>query len=105
MLVVANHLVPLQSFQEKLFHDLDGHRGEIDLHADLCISLISFLKYQGNFSLFPVSWNLSGMSNMMDSGLTTSMASSLRTSVWVLSGPMDLCTFRLLKWSQTWFFK
>ena len=39
-------------------------------------------------------------SDMMDSGLATS--STLRTHGCTSSGPMDLCTFRYLRWSWTW---
>lgn len=107
MLVVVNHLfichVLLQSFQEDLFHDLDRHWGETDLACSFVrLPYFPFQKFWFFFS-FPVSGNLSGMSNMMDTGLATCTASSLRTCVWVLSGPMDLCTFIFLKWSQTWF--
>lgn len=40
--------------------------------------------------------------SITDSGLAISSASSLRTCRWILSGPMDLCTSKFLKWSQTW---
>ncbi|GAB0190261.1 mitochondrial enolase superfamily member 1 [Grus japonensis] len=40
-------------------------------------------------------------SNMMESGLATSSASSLKTRGCISSGPLDLCTFRFLRWSRT----
>jgi len=42
------------------------------------------------------------LSNMMESGLATSSASSLRTHGCISSGPMDLCTFKFLRKSQNW---
>lgn len=38
----------------------------------------------------------------MNDGLATSSASSLRTNGCISSGPMDLCTSRFLRCSQTW---
>ena len=42
------------------------------------------------------------LSNMVESGLATLSASSLRTRGCISSGPMDLCTFRFLRQSRTW---
>ena len=39
---------------------------------------------------------------MMNSGLTTSSTSSLRTCGCISSGLMDLCNCKFLRWSQTW---
>ena len=41
-------------------------------------------------------------SNIMESGLATTSASSLRTLGCIASGPMDFCTFRFCRRSRTW---
>jgi len=41
-------------------------------------------------------------SNIMESGLATTSANSLRTLGCILAAPIDLCMYRLLRWSQTW---
>jgi len=42
------------------------------------------------------------LSKMMESGLASASAMSLRTRVCISSGPLDLYTFRFLRQSQTW---
>lgn len=59
----------------------------------------------GMFPLFQstgTSPNCCSFSNMEDSGLETSSSSSLRTHRCISSGPISLCTFRLLRCSWTW---
>ena len=41
-------------------------------------------------------------SNIMEGGLETTSATSLRTLGCISSGPMDWCMFRFLRWSRTW---
>jgi len=43
-----------------------------------------------------------GLSNIMVSVFAMTSANSLRTLGCILSGPLALCTFRVLRWSQTW---
>jgi len=64
-----------------------------------------FLKMGIMFPLFQAegtSTNSHDLSYMMDSGLANSSTSSLRTYGWTSLGPMDLCTFKLFRSSQTW---
>lgn len=68
-----------------------------------CISLGGLFKKWGFpfFQSVGSSPAYHSFSNMVDSGLGTSAASSLRTCSWISSGPVDLRTFRFLGWSQT----
>ena len=57
------------------------------------------------FPFFQSLWTSSDcheFSNIMESGLATTLANSLRTLRRISSGPMDLCMFRFLRWSRTW---
>lgn len=56
------------------------------------------------FPLQPVmgtSLDYHDLPNMMDNGIVTSSALSLRTHRHISSGPMDLWNFQFLRWSQT----
>jgi len=67
-------------------------------------SFFPFLKMGLMIPLFQsvgTSPNCHDLSNMMDSDLAASFASSLRTHGWILLDPMDVCTFRFFRWSQT----
>ena len=67
------------------------------------VFLSPFLKNGSDVSLFSVTGNLVSDShdlwNMMESGLTTTTASSLRTLGYMSSSPIDLYMFSLMIWS------
>lgn len=65
---------------------------------------LHFLKISVVFSFFEsleVSPDCDYFSNMMEKGLTTTSAKSLRILGCISSGPMDLYVVRFLRWSQT----
>jgi len=51
------------------------------------------------FQSLGVSPDCDYFSNMMDNGLLTTLAKSLRTLECISSGPLDLCIVRFLRWS------
>lgn len=109
MSAVSNHLPVFRmlwhNFQEDPFCDLTRHGVEANLLVDSGSSLPSFLEMGVIFPFLPSlrpSPACRDFSNVMDSGLATTSASYFRIHEFISSGPMDLCTFRFLNWSQTW---
>ena len=101
--------------QEDLLHDLARHRCDTEwpvvpwillccfCFGLVCLFVFPFFKMGVIFPLFQsvgTSPDCHDLWNMMDSGLATSSTSSLRIHGWISSGPIDLCTFMFLKWSQ-----
>ena len=68
-------------------------------------SFLPFLRMGVMFLLFQsvgTSTDSHGLSFMMDSTLAISSSSSLRRHGWFLWVPIDFCTFKFFRWSQTW---
>lgn len=68
---------------------------------------LSLLKSGHNIPFFQSmeTWlDYHNFSNIMNSGLATILANSLRTLGCISLGPIDLCLFRFLRWFQTWSF-
>jgi len=65
-------------------------------------SFLPFLKMGKMFPIFQSTGTLPDyhdLSNIMESGLATTSANSLRTLGCISSGPTDLSTFRFSRWS------
>lgn len=68
---------------------------------------LSLLKSGHNIPFFQSmeTWlDYHNFSNIMNSGLATILANSLRTLDCISLGPIDLCLSRFLRWFQTWSF-
>ena len=82
------------------------HRGEADRSVVPIVLLSALFKNGDNASLFQSLGTFPDccdFSIMMEGGLATTSANSLRTLGCILSGPMDFCMFRFLRWSRTRF--
>lgn len=76
-----------------------------EMRLIVLLSFLQFLKMRAMFSLsqsLATSPDYYNFLNIMDCDLTTSSTSSIRTHGCILSGPMDLCTSRFLRWSQSY---
>ncbi|KAF4794471.1 hypothetical protein TURU_101855 [Turdus rufiventris] len=80
------------------FRDKDTVRDNVNCFARVQVDDIGLLS--STKASVATSSDCHNFSNMMDSGLATSSTSSLRTHGFISSGPMDLCSFRFLKWSH-----
>lgn len=65
-----------------------------------------FSKMRFMFLLFQLVWTSPDHHDLKNygSGLAISSTSSLRSCGCISSGPLDLCTFSILNWSQIWSF-
>jgi len=68
-------------------------------------SFLPFLKMGTMFPFFQspgTSPDCHNLSNIVESDMAMTSGNSLRTLGSILSGPIDLCMFRFLRWSQIW---
>ena len=90
------------AFQENLFHDLPQCRCEAD-RSVVPWTVLSTLLKSGYDAFFPVIRDFHEFWNIIESGLATMSANSLRTLGWISLGPIDLWLFTFPRCSQTWY--